>query len=325
MRLMVLFVLLCIFLSLFVGAHVGYVLDAETFDSGRGSDALFLISALIEPFNIFLMVFTALIVGALYFVTGKWCSFRREARVIERQTHDYSVYVPLLARIGLAILLIGAGTARVLFSPVISTTTMIGTLEIALGFLLFTGLFVGIASFAVLLLYFVTAFSHPYLLGNFDIIGLCLTLLALRSERPGFGDIFGMQFFGGILPLKRHVPRILSSCIGIAFMYLALFEKLLNPHLSRLVVEKYLLTSVISVSSGMWVLSAGIVEFLVGLLLFIRFKPRLISSIALVVISVTFFFFKEAVYSHITLFITLFLIFVLGKCEPVKETKKLKS
>jgi uncharacterized membrane protein YphA (DoxX/SURF4 family) len=95
-------------------------------------------------------------------------------------------------------------------------------------------------------------------------------------------------------------------------MFLAVYEKFLNPHLSEIVVYNYHLTSIIPVISEMWVLSAGIIEFLVGLFLFLGFKTRLTSAIAFIVFSLSFFYFGEEVYSHVTLFSVLSVLFVTG-------------
>jgi uncharacterized membrane protein YphA (DoxX/SURF4 family) len=46
--------------------------------------------------------------------------------------------------------------------------------------------------------------------------------------------------------------------------------------------------------------------------LFLGFKTRLISVIAFVVLSLSFFYFGEEVYSHVTLFSVLSVLFVTG-------------
>jgi uncharacterized membrane protein YphA (DoxX/SURF4 family) len=96
-------------------------------------------------------------------------------------------------------------------------------------------------------------------------------------------------------------------------VYLALFEKLLNPHLSELVVDKFNLTAVVPVSPQMWVVSVGIIELVIGLVLLLKWKPRLISVITFLVLIMTFFGFREAVYAHVTLFGVLSAILILGK------------
>ena len=110
---------------------------------------------------------------------------------------------------------------------------------------------------------------------------------------------------------KLYVP-ILSISIGLALTFLEVYEKILNPHASELVVAKYNLTSAIAVSPEMWVFSVGVIELVVGLFLLIGFKTRLTSAIAFAVLVVTFFYFKEDIFSHVTLFGSLSVLFITG-------------
>ena len=112
-------------------------------------------------------------------------------------------------------------------------------------------------------------------------------------------------------------------------IYLALYEKILNPHLSADVVKLFELSSVIPVSPEMWILSTGLIEFFIGLMLLIGFETRLFSIIAFSVLSLTFFFFKEAVYPHVTLFGTLSILIITGgsnySIDHFLQTKSPKS
>jgi len=95
-------------------------------------------------------------------------------------------------------------------------------------------------------------------------------------------------------------------------IYLAVYEKILNPHLSAQVVAQFRLDQVIPVQTAMWVLSAGIIEAVLGLLIITGFYTRVVVAIAFVVLSMSFFYFGEAVYSHITLFGIMSVLFATG-------------
>jgi uncharacterized membrane protein YphA (DoxX/SURF4 family) len=84
------------------------------------------------------------------------------------------------------------------------------------------------------------------------------------------------------------------------------------PHVSELVVQKFALTQYIPVSAAMWVFAVGMIELVVGVLLLIGFQVRLVSIITFTILIVTFFFFKEDVYSHVTLFGTLSVLMITG-------------
>jgi uncharacterized membrane protein YphA (DoxX/SURF4 family) len=151
-----------------------------------------------------------------------------------------------------------------------------------------------------------------YLLGNLEVLASLIALLILSQPKPGLDDLLGIPSFSFLKSFKEFVPLILRIGIVGAMMFLAVYEKFLNPHLSEIVVYNYHLTSIIPVISEMWVLSAGIIEFLVGLFLFLGFKTRLTSAIAFIVFSLSFFYFGEEVYSHVTLFSVLSVLFVTG-------------
>ena len=93
-------------------------------------------------------------------------------------------------------------------------------------------------------------------------------------------------------------------------IYLALYEKIFNPNLSELIVRGFDLQSVVPVSVEMWILSAGLIEFAIGLLLIIGMFTRIVSAIAFIVLSLSFFYFGEDVASHITLFGILAVLFI---------------
>ncbi len=293
-------------------AHVSYVLEDDEFSQNIGYDLSFLMGALQNWVNIALIIVTLAVVMVVYFLAPKLRFFNAEKQTIEKVSHEYIDFIPMIARLAVGIALIGAGTSGVLVSPTLASFSILGTLQIFIGFLLFIGLFTGVAAWGAVALYGIALVQTPYMLGNFEFLGLSLLILAMGDGRPGVSDLIGAPFFGKLQKLKPYVPQILAWSIGIAMMYLAIFEKLLNPHTSELVVMQYGLATAIPVSPAMWVLSAGIIEFVIGLALLVRFKPRPMSAIAFVVLSLSFFYFEEAVYSHITLFATLFIMFVIG-------------
>lgn len=93
-------------------------------------------------------------------------------------------------------------------------------------------------------------------------------------------------------------------------MFLAIYEKLLNPHASEIIVRDFNLTSVFPASPEMWILGAGIVEFIIGAMLVLGWYTRLSSAIAFAVLSLSFFYFGEEVSSHIMLFGTLSVLYI---------------
>jgi len=304
-------VLLLLALLPIVSAHVGYVLPPEDITANAGGDALWLMQPLWNPLYLSLMIGTIIVALGVYFLVSRNERFRDWASGLEAWSGTYTEFLPWIARLGLGIVLIGAGTGGVLLSPA-APVALFNVIQILLGFLLLAGLLTGIITWLVLALYAYGVFLHPYLLGNLDIAALCVAILAFGSSRPGIDDLFGLRFFGALSRLRAYAPTILRVGIGVAFAFLAVYEKLLNPHLSELVVQRYELMGVIPVTAAMWVLAAGLIELAVGVALFVGLRTRLFAAIAFGVLSLSFFYFSEAVYSHITLFATLSILFVTG-------------
>jgi uncharacterized membrane protein YphA (DoxX/SURF4 family) len=112
--------------------------------------------------------------------------------------------------------------------------------------------------------------------------------------------------------LSRYAPLVARVGLGFSMAYLAVLEKVLNPHWSEAVVQRYHLQSAVPVSAELWVLGAGLIELAVGLAILLGYRVRLFAAVAFGVLSVSFFFFNESVYSHVTLFATLSIIYILG-------------
>lgn len=242
-----------------------------------------------------------ILLSVVIFCIPKIPAIKRYLSKIKETLESYWIEIPWMLRLSLGIALIGAGTAQVLISPLLPFEPAFSSIQIILGFLLLAGFLITPATIATILLYFVALLKDPYLLGNVEFFFGAVALLAFSSPRPGVDDILGIKMHA-IHGLRKFVPFILRMGVGGAMLYLALHEKIFNPHISELVVNQFNLTSVINVPPAMWVAGAGIVEGVIALLIIFGYKTRFVSTLAFLVITLTFFAFKEDVYSHITLF-----------------------
>ncbi|MCA9050447.1 MAG: DoxX family protein, partial [Planctomycetaceae bacterium] len=105
---------------------------------------------------------------------------------------------------------------------------------------------------------------------------------------------------------------VLRLAMGFTMIWLAVTEKALNPRVSEAVVIDFGLESVIPVSSAMWVFSVGVIELAVGLVLVLGLFTRTFAFIAFVVLTLSFFYFKEDVAGHVTFFGTLLIMMITG-------------
>lgn len=305
------FALLAFMVPLLTSAHVGYVIDEADRIAHRGSDTNFLLSAL-TPLHITLMLGTALIALIAFFLAEKSVWIKNWVMRIEARTSTYRDFLPWMLRLSLGIALIGAGTSSVFISPLLHAGGLVSLLEIVFGFMILAGFFTGFATLGSIVLYGMALMQSAYIIGNIDFLAIALAILLFASSKPGMDDIFTIPFFPSLKTYSSYAPVVARLGIGIAMTYLAIYEKFLNPDMSALVIQKFNMNAAVPVGTAMWVLSAGIIELAVGLLLIIGFRPRLVSAVAFLVLTASFFFFKEAVYSHITLFGILSVVYASG-------------
>lgn len=293
-------------------AHVGYVLTEDEFVANSGGDTLYVLNALASQTTINITISVIALTILIAFIYRKSIFLKNWAGRVSDRLKTYDEFLPWAIRLSLGIALIGAGTAQVLVSPIEIATGSVAFIEILLGFFFMAGFLLIPSALLTIGLYIFGLSGNFYLLGNLDFLALAVAFLALHNERPGFDDIFNFKILHSLKIKRSLASPILRVGIGGAMMFLALYEKILNPHLSEVVVNNFHLTSVIPVDPSLWVVGAGIVEFVIGLMLILGLFTRLSSVIAFGVLSLSFFFFKEAVYSHITLFGLLSILFVLG-------------
>lgn len=309
-------------------AHVRYLIDEQTADKVSGSDYSFLLNAITDPKNLALITWTIAGLILIIIASTKIKILKNKLKLISEKADSYLVFTPWMLRLSLGIALIGSGSAMNLISPALPGYEVFSTIQVFLGFLVMAGFLVVPASISAIAIYVYAIFQDIYIIGNLDFLAVAIALLVLDNEKPGLDDLLGMPKISPFCHFKKFVPFILRLGIGGAMMYLAIYEKILNPHLSELIVLGFNLQNVIPVSTEMWVFSAGVIEFIIGLFLALGAFTRINSAIAFVVLSLSFFYFGEDVASHITLFGILSVLFVTegGKLSLDRYLKKfLKS
>ncbi len=293
-------------------AHVRYVVSGESFDAWAGRDDLFLLRALSDHSAWILLGASLIVFSVIYVLASRSRLVKDEHAHIVDCRHQYEAFFPWMIRLALGITLIGAGSSQALLSPGMETFPFIATIEFLLGFLILVGFLLTPATLATILLFFFALGMNSYTLGSTEFLALALSLLIFADPRPGLDHLLELPFLSPFKHLRRFVPLILRLGIGVSMIFLAIYEKFLNPHASALVVEQFSLTRFIPITPEAWVLWVGMVELAIGILLVLGIKTRLVSLIAFIVLSLSFFFFGEQVYAHITLFTVLSILFVTG-------------
>lgn len=291
-------------------AHVRYLLEETEVKENIGLDIPFLLDALLNKTNISLMLWTlaGLILVTLLITQVKF--FREKIKNMDERADSYTIFTPWMLRLSLGIALIGSGTAQTLISPVLEGFHSFATIQILLGFLIMAGFLVVPSAIIALGIYIFGVSVDWYVIGNLDFAAIALALIVLDNEKPGIDHLIGIPKISPLRRLQRFIPLILRIGIGSAMMFLAVYEKILNPHISEMIVMNFGLAEAIPVSASMWVVSTGIIEFVIGFTLFIGLFTRASSAIAFVILSLSFFYFGEDVSSHITLFGILAVLFI---------------
>lgn len=294
-------------------AHVGYLIPLEAGVWQEQNTTVWWNVFLDE--GLWMALAILLVIAAVVFLTRQtWTPLWR---TVGKRAETYIPFVPWILRLSLGIALLAAGTQGYLLSPVIPAPDSLAFLEVVLGFCFLAGFALAPASILLLGIWFVALPSHLYLLGNMEIPAACLALLVLANGRPGVDDLLGLRFFSWAERWKSVAPFLLRVGIGGSMLFLAVLEKWMHVPASAAVVELYELKEVIPVQTTTWVYGAGAVELLVGLATMLGVIPRVISLIALGVLTLSFFYFGEDVTSHVTLFGILTAIFIYGQRKTV--------
>lgn len=297
-------------------AHVSYVVDPAKLKALSGADWPFLLSPLSDSLYVTLIVVTILVTAAVIAA----CELLPQPRAFCRTMHDrvltYSDFIPMILRTALGVALIVAGTRSAIFLPNVPGTAF-GTPEVVLGFCLMIGFMTRASALAALVLYFYGLFTSQYLLGTMESAAVALLIAAYGAERPSVDELLSADILEATLKpvwkrLRENTGVVLRLAMGFTMIWLAVTEKALNPRVSEAVVIDFGLESVIPVSSAMWVFSVGVIELAVGLVLVLGLFTRTFAFIAFVVLTLSFFYFKEDVAGHVTFFGTLLIMMITG-------------
>lgn len=293
-------------------AHVRYVLEENIdYHTLLGKNWSILKQGLINPGFVIGLIISLFIVGIII-EAAHTKIFKSYFSKVKQRLVTYHELIPWIIRLCLGIALIGAGSAGFHISPIMTASNLVSSLQVFLGFFFLAGFLLVPSTITVLILYLIGLGQDFYFFGNLDFFALGLGLLVFHSARPGVDDILGISLLKYIKIERSYLSFILRIGVGTAMIYLGLFEKLLNPNLMGHVINQFNLTSIIPVTAATWVLATGIIETVLGLIIMLGLFTRTASIIGIIVISTTFFFFNEAVFSHVTLFGVLSILAIEG-------------
>ena len=339
---------LCALLIAFVGsaaAHVEYVRPDE---SQPVAVAQFLVEALTTPFILAVLLggFAVIVAGLAVYLVAR--PFPADIAAFREIMDDYRDLLPWLFRLSMGMPMIGAGFGGYFFSPSVQLPypTALRLFGISVGFLLLFGLATRVVAVATLLIYLAVLPFQPGLLLAFEYVPGLLAVALLGGGRPSADELIArmanddrtvysdvdpfyrrlaVPFADRIEPYTEIVPTMLRVGIGIAFVYLGITQKLLNPGAALSVVAKYDLTAVVPVAPELWVIGAGLTEALVGVMFILGAFTRGFSLVAFGLFVTTLFGLPDdPVVAHISLFGLVSALLITG-AGPYSVDSWLKS
>jgi uncharacterized membrane protein YphA (DoxX/SURF4 family) len=292
-------------------AHVAYVLPKDH-DIGEAHWTGVILDPLRDPRMLALMAVTILLVVGSYLACRRVKAFRGYTdRLVAAAESDRDL-VPWMLRLGVGISLIASGVHGYLVSPIVEATPLMSSIQLICGFALLAGFATGVSALLALGLFVYALAQDPYVIGNAETAASAIALLLFAQARPGIDQIVGLPFVPNLSRWKDWAPTVLRVILGVAMTFLAVWEKFFHVPASVEVVAAFGLDQIVPVSAQMWVLSAGIIEAVVGILLILGAFTRLTAAVAFLVLTASFFFFREDVTAHVTLFAAVSAVFVLG-------------
>ena len=297
-------------------AHVSYIVDPEKLKALAGTDWEFLLSPVYDLFYLTLIIVTLVVVLGCFIAGELVRPLRVSCRNLHNRLLGYSDFIPLILRVCLGVALIVAGTKQAIFLPNVPGDA-VSTLEVVIGFFLLVGFMVRLGGLSALTIYFYGLSTSHYMLGTMESEAAAVLVIAYGGERPSADHILEFDMLGSQLQsvwkkLQENTGLILRLSLGSTLIWLAVTEKAYNPRVTEAVIIDFKLESVIPVSTAMWVFSVGVIELAVGLVLVLGFFTRTFSIIAFLVLTLSFFYFKEEVAGHVTFFGSLLVLMVTG-------------
>lgn len=297
-------------------AHVTYMLDSERIKALAGRDWDFFLSPLSDPLYLTLMAVTVIVTIVGFAVCELVAPLRRFCRSVHNRLLDHVSFVPLALRTALGFALIAAGISNGIFLPNVPAGGL-GGLEVGLGFCLVLGFMVRVSGLTALLIFAYGAMTSHYMLGSLESAAAALLVAAYGPRLPCADHVLDVDLLGDSLQplwqaIREAAPLILRLGLGITLIWLAVTEKFLNPRMSEAVIIEHGLHMVVPVSTAMWVFAVGVIEVAVGTVLVIGLYTRSFSLIALLILMLSFFYFKEEVAGHVTFFGALIVLLFTG-------------
>lgn len=232
-------------------------------------------------------------------------------------------WIPLLLAVHVAVPLLVSGIQGQLFAPNLQMTlpasAFVGLLEVGIGLLLFYGVFARYAALGLAAIWAlgIALFGPVLMFEHVIFVGISAFFYIVGRGPVAMDRVFG-AWAGAREELLSYPIPVLRVCTGLGIVWLAFTEKLLNMPLAQSFVQAYPFVNFpgelgFPVSSATFILMAGTVELLAGLLLISGAFPRLVILFLWLPfnLTLTVFGWRELV-GHLPIYAALAIILLWG-------------
>lgn len=300
-------------------AHEVYVLSSNQISVDTTEPAFNMMQVALENLSSF--VFWGFIVFVVVSTVFFFSIFRTVERALDPLFSRLKPFAPAIARITVGLGFIAGAYYQATFGPELPIASTYGpyahavsVLLIIIGTLIVVGFWARAAAVAALILFGISFYFHGwYLLTYTNYLGEIIVLLLIGSHRLSVHSITGWnerfhRHFHALADRLRHLAfPILRVTFGISLLYASLYAKVLHNNLALQVASLPLaghpqsLAYYFGFEPHFLVLGAALIEILIGAFFILGIEIRWTSLFLLFWLSLSLWYFGEAVWPHIIL------------------------
>ncbi len=309
-----------IFGSHIAHAHEVYVLDHKEISSALQAPSLDILDTIKDHAGQFVswgIGILALIVIILLISVN-----RMVERAIDPYLFKLKRIAPHIAQITLGAALFSSGYYNAVFgielplALIFEQYALLASIFMEIiGLMLILGIFPRTASFFSLILFMTLVFEYGiYLLNYLTYAGEALAILLFGPAYINYRPKNLKSLLSKELPKSFHKYKfiIIRVFFGTSLIFASVYAKWLHGQLAIETVNKYHLTNYFPFDPAFLVLGAMLLEISLGLFFILGFEIRFASIFFLIFLTLSLFFFGEAVWPHIILIGTSLAMFTHG-------------
>ena len=265
------------------------------------------------------------LIGIGLVLIGTWLSKQRvieeRLKIFRGRASASKDWLGLVLRFGLGVYLLQSGLSdRWLlgWGEGGNASDLVAGIEIILGLGVLFGALLSPMLIGVVIFELISMLLVPSQFGQIESLGIAIALLLLRQNRPGIDDLFAInwKFNWNLATLKSEFESWTALALrlgaGLSLLYMGLADKLLNLPMAMNVVVGSGLTRYPPYDAGIWIVGAGFLEVILGVLLIIGLKTRGTATVGLLGLALGTIYFKEILSFHLPLAVALIGIIILG-------------